>query len=650
MTALGFLLALSACKCRKWDGEGDACVSCHEGIEKVHPEFAANECTDCHGGDEEALDIEDAHVPVPANWAELRGDLPQAPEGFIKDFPPDLLDELDRDYLRFINPGDLRVAEQNCGECHPDQVAGVTNSVMTTNAGHYTPTRYYAGLQDRTPLYASYAVEDPDFDPSIEGTVESLEVLRPPTGSAIDDAIDDAHAGDIGPLEELAYDHYLAKNCNTCHAAGYPKNNSKALYRSTGCSSCHMVYDDDGVYKGDDPATPNSHPVYPREHVLTTSIPTEQCATCHFQGGRIGLMYRGIREGGFTDAPEDALAWEENVYGHTAGYYFFDEDTTNDVDETPPDIHYERGMVCADCHVGTEVHGDGRIYHSSKYQQTLICEDCHGTIRDPQSADEDGVFRTSTGRELNQLYETSDGEVALQGKVSGEEHVVKQVAALLAEREDSSPMHAAMAPDDEGWSHTDSLTCDTCHNSWQLQCLGCHVTLDMRLDQVDYQTGEATPGFTTGARTDFSLEHVVLCRGDDGRAQSCNSSQQVQLIVNDENGTQLVGEDGVGLFRENDDYAAIIGWSPFFQHTTTNKPRSCDTCHRTSDDASEHDRVRGVYGYGTGEYMLEDADGTSIDALQFLDADGDQVTDFIHPNTGPLSAEVIERALAVEVE
>mgnify|MGYP002630944500 CR=1 FL=1 len=651
MSALGFILFLAGCSCKTWEGEGDACLSCHEGIEQVHPEFDPGECTDCHGGDGEALDIDDAHVRVPANWAELRGDLQEAPYGFIKDFPPDLLDQLDPDYLRFINPGDIRVAEQNCGACHPDQVAGVRGSVMTTNAGHYTPTRYYAGLQDKDAIFGSYDVTDEDWDGQ-EGTSPALSVLRPPTGAELDDAVAAARDGDIADLEQVAYDHYLAKNCNTCHAAGYPRNNSKALYRSTGCSSCHMVYAEDGVYQGDDAAMPKSYPVYPKTHTLTTQIPTEQCATCHFQGGRIGLNFRGIREHGFKDELENAHVWEENVYGHTGGYYIFDEDTTNDVDETPPDIHHQLGMVCADCHVGVEVHGDaqGHLFQTSKIQQKLRCEDCHGTVREPVVEDDEGVFRTSVGRELNQLYRNDSGQVALLGKGDGKEHVAPQVASVLEEQGPSSKMHAAMAPDEADWSHTDSLTCDTCHNSWQLQCLGCHVKLDLRVDQVDYQTGVATPGFTTGGREMYSLEQTLICMGDDGRGQSCNSSQQVQMQVIDEDGEQILGTGGLGLFRENADYHDIIGFSPFFQHTTTEDPRDCASCHRQDDSEEEWARVKGVYGYGTGEFMLENPEGEAVDAMQFVDEDGQQLTDFFHPGTGPLSQESRDRALGVELD
>ena len=72
------------------------------------------------------------------------------------------------------------------------------------------------------------------------------------------------------------------------------------------------------------------------------------------------------------------------------------------IDETPPDVHYEAGMHCADCHVGSDVHGDGRIYGTSKQQVDLRCEDCHGTVRENIVPNADGQFATSKGRPLPQ--------------------------------------------------------------------------------------------------------------------------------------------------------------------------------------------------------------------------------------------------------
>jgi hypothetical protein len=250
--------------------------------------------------------------------------------------------------------------------------------------------------------------------------------------------------------------------------------------------------------------------------------------------------------------------------------------------------------------VGSDVHGDGRIYSSAKYQVDIGCEDCHGTVREPIAPGSDGTFYTRSGRPLPQLS-MQDGQVTLTGIVDGAAHPVAQVADLLADGgSGTAAMHAAMAPDENGWSHTDSLTCDTCHTSYNQQCIGCHVSFDLRLSQVDYQTGVSTPGLTRGSRSTYSLEQVLLGQGADGRVQTVLASQQVQMTAVGADGTILLGSDQGGKFRERDGFSANLGFAPFFQHTTSATPRTCDTCHRRDDSDEEMQRVRGVYGQGTG--------------------------------------------------
>ena len=659
------LAVVTGCETFGPEGTRDGCATCHTGIEDVHaPYVQPGRCSTCHGGDPTSTKKEVAHVAVPESYEAIRGNLPPAPHGFIKDFAPDQLDALPNDYLRFINPGDIRAAEAACGECHPSHVANMPNSVMSTNAGHYFPTLLLAGLQDdKQAHYGSVAAEDPDCDPVANpGTVCALATLTP----ADHDEVSDAFANGVPDEEDLldlTYRSYLSKKCNTCHQAGYPRNNSPGLYRSSGCSACHFVYDKQGVYLGGDPTIPRGTPVHAREHVITSAIPAEQCATCHFQGGRIGLLFRGIREGGFgsDQVPPNAEPINETLYGHAPGYYFTDEDTTNSVDETPPDAHYAAGMHCSDCHVGRDVHGDGRLYSSSKHQVTLRCEDCHGTPREPARPNADGEFVSYKGNKLTQLR-FEDGRVLLAGKVSGRDHVVPQPAEILQAGLGSPAMQASMAPNGDNWSHADSLTCDTCHTSHVQYCIGCHVSMDLRFDETDYQTGHQTPGLTRGSRTTYSLDDLLLGTAPDGRIQTVHPSQQVQMAVfgsedyGTEDGALLHGgevDDGAGgtkvkgKFRESHGFSANLGFAPLFQHTTTAAARGCGDCHRRNDSPEELARVRGVYGFGTGEFMLQGADGEFVDGLQFLDENGDDLTTWFHEGTGPASEEVRNKALGV---
>ena len=373
--------------------------------------------------------------------------------------------------------------------------------------------------------------------------------------------------------------------------------------------------------------------------------------------GRIGLLYQGIREGGFGNAPEHAEAIPETLFGHAPGYYFTDEDTTNSVDESPPDVHFERGMHCADCHVGAEVHGDGRLYASSKQQVDLRCEDCHGTIRAAASPNARGVFETQNGRPLPQLHQEADGSVVLTGAVDAVEHRVPQVIHSI----DAGQGAHQVMPNRDDWSHTDSLTCDSCHTSYNLYCIGCHVSFDLRLSQVDYQTGRVSSGLTRGSRSFFSLDSLLLGTAPDGRIQTVSPSQQVDMAVigaeslGSGDGEVLLGarverngdSEVLGQFRQRTGFEANNGFVPFFQHTSSRSSRPCEACHRRDDSAEELARVRGVYGFGTGEYMLEAPDGTFVDGLRFLDDAGNPVTAWVHEGTGPVEREARDRALAV---
>ena len=234
-----------------------------------------------------------------------------------------------------------------------------------------------------------------------------------------------------------------------------------------------------------------------------------------------------------------------------------------------------------------------------------------------------------------------------------------QIAELLGKGGSASAdMHAAMGPDGSDWAHPDSLTCDACHTSYNLFCIGCHVSVDMRLEQVDLQTGLPTPGLVRGSRDTYSLDHVLLGMAPDGRVQSVMPSQQVQMAVIDTDGEVVLGEwkldekgqstgKTLGVHRDSSFGHANSGFHTFFQHTTTDEPRTCEVCHRSDDSAAELARVRGVYGFGTGEFMLDDPEGEPVDALQFLDADGNQLTDWVHDGSGPLPEDRRDRAIGV---
>src|SRR5687768_12900348 len=114
------------------DEKSTGCISCHIGIEPMHASRAVKlACTDCHGGDGITRVKEQAHVRsrFPEIWQ--RGGKPSTanPE---RSYTKTLSES--PEFIRFINPGDNRVAQEACGSCYQKQVNAVPRSTMTTSS------------------------------------------------------------------------------------------------------------------------------------------------------------------------------------------------------------------------------------------------------------------------------------------------------------------------------------------------------------------------------------------------------------------------------------------------------------------------------------------------------------------------------------
>jgi hypothetical protein len=96
-------------------------------------------CVDCHGGDATVILPSGAH-PGAAEYEQLKNRAhPQPTDSALAGVsanPPRLYTEWLREnyaYVRFVNPGDLRVAAETCGSngCHASEVLKVKTSMMT---------------------------------------------------------------------------------------------------------------------------------------------------------------------------------------------------------------------------------------------------------------------------------------------------------------------------------------------------------------------------------------------------------------------------------------------------------------------------------------------------------------------------------------
>ncbi|HUR54555.1 MAG TPA: hypothetical protein VMZ71_10510, partial [Gemmataceae bacterium] len=103
------------------------CVNCHQHVGDPHCKTTLRiGCTDCHGGNAQTCDKNLAHVH-PRNRQ-----LWPASANPVRSYT--LLNHESPEFIRFVNPGDFRVAHISCGTagCHPKEVQTNRKQIMTT--------------------------------------------------------------------------------------------------------------------------------------------------------------------------------------------------------------------------------------------------------------------------------------------------------------------------------------------------------------------------------------------------------------------------------------------------------------------------------------------------------------------------------------
>lgn len=95
------------------------------------------------------------------------------------------------------------------------------------------------------------------------------------------------------------------------------------------------------------------------------------CGDCHVKGPVIGGINTGLLKGHrFVKRDEGktcALCHGGRVYPEFTGEY-----------GGTPDVHYQKGMACMDCHQKAEFHGDGKTYLSRQERKDRpACTNCH---------------------------------------------------------------------------------------------------------------------------------------------------------------------------------------------------------------------------------------------------------------------------------
>lgn len=328
------------------------CITCHTSTDEptMHPTKTVSlGCTDCHGGNGEiraaagvapnsaeyAAAKEKAHVQPRDARFKNRSALPErAFTAWLRE---------SKEYVRFVNPGDLRVAAETCGAagCHASEVRAVSTSMMTHAGFLWGAALYNNGAFPKKNAYFGESY-------SADGQPQAMRTAPPPTP---EETQKKGIVAQLVPLErwEISQPGNVLRvferggkkkaevgNPIRDEAPGKPEsklsergfgtglrtdpvvlglqktrlldpilslpgtNDHPGDYRASGCSACHVVYANDhsqehsgpyaefghsGTSASSDPTLPKNEPGHPVRHAFTRSIPSSQCMICHMHPG-----------------------------------------------------------------------------------------------------------------------------------------------------------------------------------------------------------------------------------------------------------------------------------------------------------------------------------------------------------------------------
>ena len=373
------------------EAKSGGCMSCHTQTDRktmhMNPGVVLG-CADCHGGDAgiEKPDGAEPHTPayehameqahVSARFPKAWGGSSRNPERSYT-----LLNRESPEFVRFVNPGDLRVASESCGACHADIIENARRSLMATtsmfwggasyNNGILPFKRYVMGEAFTRDGEAAAIHAAEGFELSEEqvkkGVIPSIiplpawETVPPADNFRIFERggrFNPSQFPQIGLPNRLAEPgkpdnrqsnrgpgtgsrisipllnlHKTRLNDPTTWFMG--TNDNPGDFRSSGCSSCHVVYSNDrdpissGSYakyghwgqtvtvdptikdkKGPDGEPEKGHPL---RHEFTRAIPTSQCMICHMHQPNMFLnSYLGYTMWDYeSDAP---LMWPKEQF------------------------------------------------------------------------------------------------------------------------------------------------------------------------------------------------------------------------------------------------------------------------------------------------------------------------------------------------
>lgn len=512
------------------DRKNTGCVSCHVSTDEpsMHPTRTVRlACTDCHGGDITVV----AQVgvnPKSAEYEQLKKRAhPQPNDPALANTsanPPRLYTKWLREsyeYVKFVNPGDLRVAAETCGAngCHAREVLKVKTSMMTHGGMLWGAALYNNG---------SFPLKNTHFGESYssEGVPQSMHTVPPPTP---EETRLKGIVPELTPLErwEISQPGNVLRvferggmkkgeigNPDREEEAGRPDdklgergfgtllrtdpvflglqktrlldpllslpgtNDQPGDYRGSGCTSCHVVYANDrspqhsgpyapfghlGESASSDPTIAKNESGHPIKHSFTRAIPSSQCMICHVHPGtNMETTYFGY-------------TWWDN---EADGESMYPRDQHNPTEE-------EKYQVSLRNPEGAAARG---LWSDPKFLEKLGSPEFNGKLQQSQFADfhsHGWVFRAVYKRDRQGNLLDGDNKI-----VAGDDPDKFKKAVHLADIHLEKGMHCVDCHFEQDAHGNGKLYAEP-RAAIELDCTDCHGTIDRKATLVS--SGPASP-------------------------------------------------------------------------------------------------------------------------------------------------------------
>lgn len=459
-------------------------------------------------------------------------------------------------------PGNLDTVAHTCGRaaCHAEITARVQGSLMATARGLVSVDRWAFGEA-----------------PTPDGT---------------------AGAGD---LRDSPADKHLRQLCVSCHL-GHLKEAPGPITeasRGGGCAACHVRYPEP---RGSVSADPRGF-THPR---LTAAVGDEACFGCHSRSARISLAYAGWYETHLDEAAAGSLpegTWRKLMDGRI-------------VRRAAADVHHERGLACVDCHLGTELMGDGSSPKHEEEATRVRCQTCHrqrpprtaalgeidagsrrllqarfGAAAPPRVALED-----ASGAPLTNAVPRGDGTLEIHPKLGGPPRLARPPVSACTE----IGGHAR-------------LSCQACHSTWTTLCTTCHTQWDEKGEAIEVATGARRQGAFVeydGPPRVGPPALGVLTRQGEERVEPIAPGMIMTLNPPGVPAPDPLPDRAGPLIRERT--RGLRAFALAVPHTTARRARDCASCHR---DPSALGAGAGKITAEAGGFRFDPAEGPLRDGL-----------------------------------